>query len=147
MKVKTYIDDEEEMVIIHAHERTPLVNEIENLVLNENQEIEVINCFGYLDNDIVPLSLNDITKFYIENDKLYVSSKNKKYLIKKRLYQIEEEVNNNFIKINKSCIINKNHIKRFNTSWSGTLLVELDDNEVDYVSRRNIKNLKERMGL
>lgn len=147
MKVKTYIDDEEEMVIIHAHERTPLVNEIENLVLNENQEIAVINCFGYLDDDIVPLSLNDITKFYIENDKLYVSSKNKKYLIKKRLYQIEEEVNNNFIKINKSCIINKNHIKRFNTSWSGTLLVELDDNEIEYVSRRNIKNLKERMGL
>ncbi len=147
MKVKTYIDDEEEIVIIHTHKRTPLVNEIENLVLNENQEIAVINYFGYLDNDIVSLSLNDITKFYIENDKLYVSSKNKKYLIKKRLYQIEEEVNNNFIKINKSCIINKNHIKRFNTSWSGTLLVELDDNEIDYVSRRNIKNLKERMGL
>ncbi len=147
MKVKTYIDDEEEIVIIHTHKRTPLVNEIENLVLNEDQEIAVINYFGYLDNDIVSLSLNDITKFYIENDKLYVSSKNKKYLIKKRLYQIEEEVNNNFIKINKSCIINKNHIKRFNTSWSGTLLVELDDNEIDYVSRRNIKNLKERMGL
>ncbi len=147
MKIEICIDNEEERVIVHAHSRTELVNRIEELVLNEENKIDGINCFGYLESDIVPLKIKEIAIFYVEDDKTYASVDKKKYSIKKRLYQIEEMLNDDFIRINKSCIINKNHIKRFDTSWNGTLLVELDNDEKEYVSRRMIKNLKERMGL
>ncbi len=147
MKIQICIDNEEERIIVHVHSRTELVNKIEEMVLNEENKIEGINCFGYLESDIVPLKIKEITMFCVEDDKTYASFGNRKYSIKKRLYQIEEILNDDFIKINKSCIINKNHIKKFNTSWNGALLVELDNDERQYVSRRMIKNLKERMGL
>lgn len=147
MKINIFIDNQEEQVIIHSHEKNELVNKIEELVLNHENKIEGINCYGYLENDIVLLKICDIDSFYVSEDKTYASIKDKKYNIKKRLYQIEEMLNDDFIKINKSCIINKNHIKRFNTSWSGALLVELINGDKEYVSRRMIKNLKERMGI
>ncbi len=147
MKLYVFIDDEEENVTVHCHERNVLVDKIEELVLDDENEIEGKNCFGYLENEIVPLKINNITMFYTKDEKTYASIDGKAYKIKKRLYQVEEMLSNDFIKINKSCIINKNHIKKFDTSWSGTLSVELDDGIKEYVSRRMIKNLKERMGL
>lgn len=147
MKLYVFIDDEEENVTVHCHERNVLVDKIEELVLDDENEIEGKNCFGYLENEIVPLKINNITMFYTKDEKTYASIDGKAYKIKKRLYQVEEMLSNDFIKINKSCIINKNHIKKFDTSWSGTLSVELDDGIKEYVSRRMIKNLKERIGL
>lgn len=147
MKLYVFIDDEEENVTVHCHERNVLVEKIEELVLDDENEIEGKNCFGYLENEIVPLKISNITMFYTKDEKTYASIEGKTYKIKKRLYQVEEMLSNDFIKINKSCIINKNHIKKFDTSWSGTLSVELDDGIKEYVSRRMIKNLKERMGL
>lgn len=147
MKLYVFIDDEEENVTVHCHERNVLVDKIEELVLDDENEIEGKNCFGYLENEIVPLKISNITMFYTKDEKTYASIVGKTYKIKKRLYQVEEMLSNDFIKINKSCIINKNHIKKFDTSWSGTLSVELDDGTKEYVSRRMIKNLKERMGL
>ncbi len=147
MKLYVFIDDEEENVTVHCHERNGLVDKIEELVLDDENEIEGKNCFGYLENEIVPLKISNITMFYTKDEKTYASIVGKTYKIKKRLYQVEEMLSNDFIKINKSCIINKNHIKKFDTSWSGTLSVELDDGTKEYVSRRMIKNLKERMGL
>ena len=147
MKLYVFIDDEEENVTVHCHERNGLVDKIEELVSDDENEIEGKNCFGYLENEIVPLEISNITMFYTKDEKTYASIVGKTYKIKKRLYQVEEMLSNDFIKINKSCIINKNHIKKFDTSWSGTLSVELDDGTKEYVSRRMIKNLKERMGL
>lgn len=147
MKLYVFIDDEEENVTVHCHERNVLVNKIEELVLDDEYKIEGKNCFGYLENEIVPLKIRNITMFYTKDEKTYASIEGKTYKIKKRLYQVEEMLSDDFIKINKSCIINKNHIKKFDTSWTGTLSVELDDGIKEYVSRRMIKNLKERMGL
>ncbi len=147
MKLYVFIDDEEENVTVHCHERNVLVDKIEALVLDDKNVIEGKNCFGYLENEIIPLKISNITIFYTKEEKTYASIEGKTYKIKKRLYQVEEMLSNDFIKINKSCIINKNHIKKFDTSWSGTLSVELDNGIKEYVSRRMIKNLKERMGL
>ena len=72
---------------------------------------------------------------------------NEKYLIKQRIYVLEEMYNNTFIKINQSCLINIDKIKRFDASLSGFLLVTLKNGYSDYVSRRNLKNVKERLGL
>ena len=44
-------------------------------------------------------------------------------------------------------LINIDKIKRFDASLSGFLLVTLKNGYSDYVSRRNLKNVKERLGL
>lgn len=140
-----FIKDHDEYVEVHAKEKNELVNKIENLV--NNSFINGININGYIQDDVVPLKLNDIVCFYVENDKTYARLMDKTYQIKMRLYQIEECLNNDFVRINKSKIININYISKFDLSWSGTIFVVLQNNDSDYVSRRQIKMLKERMNI
>lgn len=143
MKFKTIIkEDVEEYVEIYAKKRTKLIDQIESLCSND--EIELI---GYFEDESCLLNVNEVQRIYVENDKTYVSIEDKKYRIKYRLYQIEELLNDDFIKINQSCLININYIQKFKTSWGGSLLVQLKNKDVDYVSRRQTKVVKERLGI
>lgn len=142
-----YIKDEKNIVEVYCNERTTLVNQIEQLVNNSEFCVDGVNCYGYLENDIVPLAVNEIQRFYVEDDKTYAAIENKKYQIKMRLYQIEETLKDQFVKINKSSIVNISYIKKFSSDWSGYLLVEMKNGDKDYISRRQLKVVKERMGL
>ena len=147
MKFKLIITKEEESITLCVHKRTPLTDKIEELVNNNEISIEGININGYLEKDIVPLKLEEISRFYAEDDKCYASVDSKTYQIKKRLYQIEEILPSYFIRINESSIINIYFIKRFNTSWTANVFVELKDGVRVYISRRQLKIVKERLGI
>ena len=143
MKCYTYIkENEEERVLIYAHEKTRFVEDIESLVLSS--EIDLI---GNCDSEIIKIDINDVICFVSDNNKVFALIGDKKYQIKYRLYQIEELNLNMFIKINQSCLANKNKIKRFETSIGGALKVVFKNGYIDYISRRELKNVKKRMGL
>ena len=130
-----------EEIIIWAHQRNDLVKEIERLA-NESDTL-----YGYCENEIINLELKDIFCFTVEENKVYAITENDKLLIKARLYKIEESLDKNFIRINQSCIVNIRKIKKFDTSIMGALQVVLKNGFKDFVSRRNIKTVKERLGL
>ena len=143
MKCTTIIDNErEEEVIIYAHARTPLTEKIEGLV-NETQ----VRLLGYAELDIVKISPSDVNCFVTEDDKLYALTEKEKLRVKLRLYEVEEMLDENFVKINQSCIANIHKIKRFTVSIGAALRVEFDNGYKDYVSRRQLKSVKERLGL
>ncbi len=143
MKFRFLIDkNREEEVIVYAHKKTKLVESIENIVKENNFEL-----IGYADKEAVKLDLADIYCFTVENNKVYAVCENEKYLLKSRLYQVEENLSENFIKINQSCIANVRKIRKFDASFSGTLTVIFKNGYKDFVSRRNVKNVKERLGL
>ncbi|MBQ0035872.1 MAG: LytTR family transcriptional regulator [Firmicutes bacterium] len=147
MKYKFVIDENDESCIIRAPKKTELISKIEELILNDDKTLDGINIYGYLEKDIVPIKIADIFNITIEDEKTIAYVNNKKYQIKYRLYQLEQMLPENFLQINKSCIINLSHIKRFNSSWSAVLMVEMKNGYTDYVSRRQIKKVKRRMGL
>lgn len=143
MKLKIIIDrNREEEIFVFAHERTNLIDEIECLVNDYQKEIIGYTCGGV--HKLIP---SQITCFVVENNKVYAISEKEKLQIKMRLYQLEEMLGDGFIKINQSCIANINEIKKFDTSISGTLKVVFKNGYSDYVSRRNIKTVKERLGV
>lgn len=143
MKVSIIIDNEhEEEVIIYAKEKNSLVQEIENLVINNSTQI-----IGYNDKEVNYLNINDIFAFIVEDNKIFAILEKTRYTLKYRLYNLLETLPNNFVKINQSAIININKIQSFNTKISGTLMVCLKNGFTDYVSRRNLKSIKERLGL
>lgn len=143
MKLKIFIDkNHEEEVIIYAHEKSELIKEIEELVCENNFDI-----IGFSDKEGMKLNLNEIYCFIVESNKLYAMCEKEKYFLKTRLYKIEENLSENFVKINQSCIANIRKIKKFDASISGTLTVTFKNNYVDYVSRRNVKKVKERLGI
>lgn len=143
MKCYTYINDnEEEKVLIYAHDRTRLVEDIESLVLSSEVDLT-----GNCDSEIIKIDINDVACFISDNNKVYALIGDKKYQIKYRLYQIEELNLNIFIKINQSCLANKTKIKRFETTIGGALKVVFKNGYIDYIARRELKNVKKRMGL
>ena len=107
MKFRFLIDkNREEEVIVYAHKKTKLVESIENIVKEDNFEL-----IGYADREAVKLDLADVYCFTVENNKVYAVCENEKYLLKSRLYQVEENLSENFIKINQSCIANIRKIR------------------------------------
>lgn len=143
MKLKIVINKElEERVEVYAQSKNQLVKDIESLVNNYDKKI-----IGYYEDEIVSLNLDDICRFYIELNKTYASTNSKTYIVKYRLYQIEDLIGDTFIKVNQSCLVNINKIKKFSSSLGGYLLVELTNGEKDYISRRQTKIVMERMGI
>ena len=82
-----------------------------------------------------------------EAEKVFAMTSDGRYQLKGRLYQIEDMLSDNFIKINQSCVANIKMIKRFDASISGQLTVYFQNGYRDYVSRRNIKAVKQKFGL
>lgn len=143
MKFSIFIDKErDEEVIIYAHERTKIVDDIEALVYGSKKSL-----IGFCEDGAVTLESDAVICFTVENNKILAVTREGKFKIKQRLYQLEKTLPNSFIKINQSCIANIKMIKKFDTSLFGTLNVIFINGYSDYVSRRNIKNVKERLGL
>ncbi len=143
MQCKTIISaDCEECVTIYAHERTKLVEDIESMVNGSNKAL-----VGYIDTSIYTLEPFDVHYFAVEENKLYAFTDTKAFLIKERLYSIENIVGNGFIKINQSCIANISKIERFEMTFGGALNVVFKNGRKDYISRRQLKAVKERIGF
>jgi DNA-binding LytR/AlgR family response regulator len=143
MKCTLIITNEhEEEVVIYARERTKLTDDIEALVIGSVPEL-----IGYKENQTVKLSSDSVYCFTVEDNKVYALTDSEKLQIKLRLYQLEEILSDTFVKINQSCIANIRKIERFDTSVSGTLLIKFKNGYKDYVSRRQMKAVKERFGL
>jgi DNA-binding LytR/AlgR family response regulator len=63
------------------------------------------------------------------------------------MYTVEEQLGGRFVKINQSCTVNVDKIERFDVSIGGALRVTLKNGFRDHVSRRQLKAVKERMGI
>lgn len=143
MKCTVIIDrGREEEVIIYAHEKTRLVETVSKLISESETEL-----IGHSKKSAVRLDLFDVVCFIVEDNKVYALTEKEKLGIKLRLYQIEEKLSQDFVKINQSCIANIRYIERFDASFSGSLQVKFKNGYIDYVSRRQLKNVKERLGL
>lgn len=144
MKCKTVIieNEREEETVIYAHEGSAIAARIEALI-NESK----FDLIGYCDKTMVKLSPDEIFAFTVENNKVVAICAKSKYETRLRLYEIIDNLNENFIKINQSTLINLTKIERFDASISGALLIVLKNGYRDYVSRRELKTVKERFGL
>lgn len=143
MKLKLIIDKtRDEEILIYAHEKTALVETIEQLVLQDNFEL-----IGYADREAVRLNLAEICSFTVEDNRVFAETLSERFKLKYRLWQLEEKLPESFVKINQSCIANIRMIDRFDTSISGSMLVNFKNGSTDYVSRRQLKTVKERLGL
>lgn len=90
--------------------------------------------------ELLEIEYKDIIMFYSDKKYNYCKTKEDHYKIKSKLYEIEKS-NNNFIRISKSCIVNLEHIEKFDISETGKIIVKLDDNTEQIVSRRKTKEI------
>ena len=146
MKFRVIIDKtKEEEIVATVHQRTDLIDEIEAIVLRDERTDALA---AYQEDEIRLLDLTDVECITANDGRVYaVAEDGKRYLLKRRLYEIEESLPPEFIRINKSSIANRKRIRRFTTSISGAVDVEFRNGFKEYVSRRCFADLKRRYGL
>ncbi len=143
MKYKIYIDRErEEEILIYAHEKNALVERIEEVILEQQRDI-----LAFGDGEVVKLCENEIFCFVVEEGKVFALTERNKLQLKMRLYQLEEQFSSGFVKINQSCLVNVDKIARFDASIGGSLMVTLKNGYKDYISRRQMRAVKDRIGF
>ena len=143
MKYQTIVDKErEEEVLIYVHQKNEASQKIEAFVSGLSTEL-----YGYRDKIAVRLSPSEIQCVTIQDGKSFAMTQDETYQLKERLYMLEDVLGDSFLKINQSCIANIHKIKKFDATFSGALLVIFQNGYRDYVSRRRLKAVKERIGF
>jgi DNA-binding LytR/AlgR family response regulator len=143
MKFRLIIDENrDEEVVVYAKKESAFTSELEALVKSNSAEI-----LGYSAGSIVRLSPSDVYAFAVEDGKIFAHTASEKHLVQNRLYRIEEIVGERFVKINQSCLVNVALIERFEPTFGGSLMAVMKNGYRDYVSRRQMKTVKERIGF
>lgn len=144
MKHTTVIDPHrEEEVVIYAGKRTKEIEELESYLDRMSTEL-----VGYgEDGQILPLRPAEVHCFIVEDGRVYALTEKEKLTVRLPLYAIEEMLTEDFVRINQSCLGSIRKITRFDASIGGALMVTFGNGHRDYVSRRQLKHVKERMGI
>lgn len=142
MKFKLIIDSErDEEVVATVHARTALTDEIEQLIAKHTDRIP-----GYTEEDIKMLSAAEIECVTVLDGKTYaIDSKNRRYRLKQRLYELEEQLPSTFIRINKSTLANEHALDRFTVTYAGCVDAVFKCGYTEYVSRRCFAQIKRRL--
>lgn len=90
---------------------------------------------------------DDIYLIRIENEKTVLYGKEKSYVSKKRLCELEKALKPNFMKISKTTLINLKYIEGMEASFGGMMLLIMKNGCKDYVSRKYLPDLKKYLGL
>lgn len=146
MQVEIKIDDSctEPKVIILTDKVTDEINDILNTLSSKTPEIIT----GFYNDLAEILSPDDIIRIYAEDGKIFASVNSKEYILRQRLYELEEQLNKySFVRISNSEIINLKKVRNFDLSLSGTICVTLSDGTATYVSRRYVSKIKKVLGL
>lgn len=150
IKVRTNISNEYPNieVCINAPQINQEVQMLENELLSITSK-SIKQIIAMQDNDIFIINVSDIILFFSEEKNNFCKTKDGIYRIKEKLYYLEEMLSpKDFIRISNSAIININHVKCFNTSIIGKIIVKFKDGSEESVSKRKtseiMKFLKDR---
>ncbi len=146
MKVEVKIDDlcQEPKVIILTNKMTDEVNAIFKRLSEESPQVIA----GFRENIVEIIEQTDIIRIYSVAGKVFTVTNNGEYVIRLRLYELEERLNKTcFARISNSEIVNLKKVKCFDLSFSGTICVTLSNGTVTYVSRRYVAKIKQILGI
>lgn len=142
MKCRIVISDEREEIVIYTKKKSELVCKIEALV--EGYTGELIGTDERGENFIISPSM--VTVFTVIDGCVWaVLDTSGRLRVRERIYELEDRLSLGFVKINKSTLASVDKIRSFSTGFGCSLEVTFKNGYKDYVSRRQIKVLKERI--
>jgi len=141
VRVDNNIDDDN--VIILCKENNDFIKSIKDYANNLN----VIKIPFYKRDQEYYIDLNEIIFFETDINNISAHTINDVYNIKYKLYELEQILPNNFIRVSKSSIVNVNNIYSIKRNITSSSIIEFNNTyKKIYVSRFYYKNLKERLG-
>ena len=146
MKVNLFVsrDIEEPHADIHTNELTDNVTKAISILESDESSDMVAVKKG---SDIALLQMDEIFMFRVEDKQVKVYTENNEYLIKKPLYQVEETLSSDFVRISKTTIVNLKRIERVARSLKGMMFIELKNGLKDNISRKYLPDFKQALDL
>lgn len=145
MKIRIEIDENlvEEEVIIKCQKLNKDIQKIQQSIT----EASMIPKFTFWKENIeYYLPLETILFFETEGNMISAHTADNVYQIKYRLYELEEILPKNFIRVSKSTILNINHIYSIDRNLTSSSIVQFNQNHKQvYVSRNYYKLLRNRL--
>ena len=146
MKVNLFVsrDIEEPYADIHTNELTDSVTKaISILESDESSDMLAVK----RGSDIALLQFSEVYMLRVEDKQVKVYTENADYLIKKPLYQVEETLSSDFVRISKTTIVNLKKIERVAPSLKGMMFIQLKNGLKDNISRKYLPDFKNALDL
>lgn len=143
MKIRIEVDDriEENEVIVRCNELNDEIKNIQKVlaeILSKNKQI-----IFYKGNTEYYISLEDILFFETEESGIIAHTINDMYVVKYKLYELEDILPMNFLRVSKSTILNTNHIYSITRNITSASIVEFQKTHKKvFVSRHYYKLLQ-----
>lgn len=146
MKVNLFVsrDIEEPYADIHTNELTDNITKAMSILESDDSNEMLAVKRG---SDIALLEFSEIFMFRVEDKQVNVYTENHEYIIKKPLYQVEETLTSDFVRISKTTIVNLKKIKRVAPSLKGMMFIELKNGLKDNISRKYLPEFKRALDL
>ena len=146
MDIKIHLSKEFEkpQIVINAPEMTKELEEIIAKVQSNSSE----KIIGFIEDEAFILEKENIEAIYAEDKKVLARVGDKTYMIKKRIFELENILSeSNFVRISNSEIVNFKKVVSMDFKLTGTILLRLKSGAITYTSRRYIKKIKEYLGI
>ena len=135
--------EKDEFIDLYIHEKNKSIDILLDYIDNEKYASIKWSCDKK--EEIFKIKSDDI--YYIETsrDKLLVHTRNEIYEYKNRLYELEKILPCKCIRISKSTILNLEMVMSYNPMFNGLMEVKLNNLEITYISRKYLKEVRERI--
>ena len=146
MKVNLFVsrDIEEPYADIHTNELTDNITKAMSILESDDSNDMLAVKRG---SDIALLELSEIYMFRVEDKQVKVYTEDSEYLIRKALYQVEEGLDQSFVRISKTTIVNLKKIERVAPSLKGMMFIQLKNGLKDNISRKYLPDFKDALDL
>ncbi len=146
MQVEIKIDSSctEPKIVIHTASITEEVNTLMQRLSEHTPPILT----GSKDGKMEVIEPDELFRIYAAGGKVFAVTDKGEYLLRLRLYEVEERLNpSRFVRISNSEIIHLSKVRNFDLSFSGTIYVKLTNGTTTYVSRRYVSKIKKILGM
>ena len=146
MKVNLFVskDIEEPHADIHTNELTDNITKAMSILESDDSNDMLAVKKG---SDIALLEFDDVFMLRVEDKQVNVYTENGQYLVKKPLYQVEETLSSDFVRISKTTIVNLRKIERVAPSLKGMMFIQLKNGLKDNISRKYLPDFKQALDL
>ena len=145
MKVRIQVDPaiSEEYAEFHVREITDEVSRFAEIIEKSNS---VLTGADEFERTII-INPSDIVAVHAEKKWCRILTETADYSCRKRLYELEQDLGPEFMRISKSILVCIRKIDSVEAVFNGMLLLHMKNGSKEYVSRTYLPNLKTYLGI
>lgn len=138
---------EDTKVLITAKEKNQFINDLVDVLSNYSKK-KINSLTAYINDKVYFIDVAEILRIYTANQKVYIQTSEAEYLIKYRLYELEDLLDSKrFLRISNSEIVNIKKISNIDLNIIGKICIHLSGNIQTYASRRYIPKIKKSLEI